>query len=230
MADMGQVRETIPSGVEGLPPEGSFLSVIRELFPRETATPARFRRRSYVYGQGNPVGSIFCLVRGMVALERIDVDGRMAMLGVMKGGALLAWNDLVDGGIHRNSAQALTSCELLVIPCEKFRAALHSDERLLASLMQQSAAQMGAYEDHILRLSTLDVPERIYSTLCALAGIPSEEGSSVELSTPLLKRDLAAMVGTSPESISRGLRRLEELEVAEYTDHSTFLLHPLKRR
>lgn len=205
-------------------------SVFREIFPRECAAPIRYPRRSYIYQQGASVAGIYCVMRGMVALERIDEDGRMAMFGVNKSGTLLAWNDLVDGGMHRNSAQALATCELVVVRGDKFRSALRGDDRLLTLLMQQSAAQASAYEEHILRLSTLDVQERLYSTLCALAGGRTDEDGAVEISTPLLKRDLAAMVGTSPESISRSLKRLEELDVAEFTNRSTFRLHRPKRR
>jgi CRP-like cAMP-binding protein len=225
MADTHQVRAVTAQNPSEGPPD-----VFRDLFPHECATPIRYRRRSYVYHQGTAVAGIYCLVRGMVALERVDEDGRMAMFGITRPGALLAWNDLVDAGTHRNSAQALTGCELVVIRGERFRAALRDDERLLTLLMQQTAAQASAYEEHILRLSTLDVQDRLYSTLCALAGSDVDDEGAVEVSTPLLKRDLAAMVGTSPETISRSLRRLEELEVAEFTDRSTFRLHPVKRR
>lgn len=206
------------------------LDVVKDLFPREYAKPIRCHRRKYIYNQGDPTVNIYCLMWGVVALERIDANGRMAMFGMAKRGSLLAGHDLVDRAPHRNSAQALTTSEMVAIPCDKFYGMLRSDERLLAVVMKQAALQMSAYEEHILRLSTLDVPDRLYSTLCALVGSPSEEDGPVEASTPLLKRDLAAMVGTSPETISRSLRRLEELEIAEFTDRSTFLLYPPKKR
>jgi CRP/FNR family transcriptional regulator len=225
MADARQVKAATAVCVQEGPAD-----VFRDLFPHECAAPIRYRRRSYVYHQGTAVAGIYCLIRGMVALERVDEDGRMAMFGITRPGALLAWNDLVDAGTHRNSAQALTGCELVVVRGDRFRTALRDDERLLTLLMQQTAAQASAYEEHILRLSTLDVQDRLYSTLCALAGSSVDDAGAVEVSTPLLKRDLAAMVGTSPETISRSLKRLEELEVAEFTDRSTFRLHPVKRR
>ncbi|HVI51901.1 MAG TPA: Crp/Fnr family transcriptional regulator [Candidatus Sulfotelmatobacter sp.] len=225
MANTHQLNKT-DAGASG----NTLLEVVRELFPRESAKPVRHRRRSYIYNQGDPAVSIFCLIWGVVALERIDADGRMAMFGVAKGGSLLAGHDLVDKAPHRNSAQALTTSEMVVIPSDRFYAMLRHDERLLAIVMQQAAIQMSAYEEHILRLSTLDVSDRLYSTLCALVGSPSEECGPVEASTPLLKRDLAAMVGTSPETISRSLRRLEEQEVAEFTGRSTFRLYPPKKR
>lgn len=210
--------------------EGGILALIRELFPREASTPIKYRRRTYIYQQGDAVDAIYCLTTGMVALERIDEDGRMVMFGVMNAGAILGWQDMVEGGFHRNGAQTLSACEAVVVPCRAFQAALREDERLVSALMRQTAAQVGAYEDHIMRLSTLDVPERLYFTLCGLAGTNPGSSDTVEFSTPLRKRDLAAMVGTSPETISRSLRRLEELDVAEFTDKDTVCLHPRRQR
>lgn len=92
--------------------------------------------------------------------------------------------------------------------------------------MQQAAVQTRLYEEHIFRLSTLDVPERLYRTLWTLAGSPDLEDEVIEVVTPLMKRDIAALVGTSPESLSRGLQRLSKLKVAEFTQRNTFRLLP----
>lgn len=208
--------------------EPSLADVVRRLFPQESASPVFFQPRTYVFHQGNDVDAVFLSTRGSLVLERIDEDGRMAMFGLLKVGTLLAWQDLLDGRVHRNSCQTLTACELIVVPCEKFSVALRENEGLLLSLMRQAASQANSYEEHIFRLSTLDVPERLYWTLFALAGSPEDE-EAIEVSTPLMKRDLAALVGTSPETISRSLRRLQKMKVAEFTKKNTFRIVPPKR-
>ena len=208
------------------------VALIQDLFPRDSAKPQSLRKRAYIYHQGDPVDAVWCVLSGMVALERIDEDGRMAIFGIMKAGTVLAWHDLVEGGCYRNSAETLSPCEVVSIPCGAFLTALRSEDRLVGALMRQAAAQVGAYEEHILRLSTLEVPQRLYSTLCAMAGAPEAEGEDgmVEFSVPVLRRDLAAMIGTSPEGVSRGIRRLEEMDVVEFSGRSTVRLRVPPRR
>lgn len=208
---------------DGSPIGDAFLpDVLKRLFPLESQTPAYFRPRTYIFHQGTDVEAVYLPVQGSLVLERIDEDGRIAMFGMQKVGSLLAWQDLMGGNVHRNSCQTLTACDLVAIPAGKFESMLHENGALLICLMQQAAAQANSYEEHIFRLSTLDVPDRLYWTLLTLAGAPSGEGKEIEVSTPLMKRDLAAMVGTSPESISRSLRRLEKMKVAEFTARNTF--------
>jgi CRP/FNR family transcriptional regulator len=231
MAEIPALTRRQPESKPG-PAEESLAALIHELFPRESGKPVTYRKRAFIFHQGDAVDAVWCVLSGMVALERIDEDGRMAIFGIMKAGTVLAWQDLVEGGSYRNSAETLSPCEVVSVPCAAFLAALRGDGRLVGALMRQAAAQVGAYEEHILRLSTLEVPQRLYSTLCAMAGPPEAEGADgmVEFSVPVLRRDLAAMIGTSPEGVSRGIRRLEEMDVAEFSGRSTVRLRVPPRR
>lgn len=204
----------------------ALVDVIRRLFPQESAVTTGFRPRSYVFHQGAPVDTVFLALRGTLVLERIDEDGRMAMFGTHEVGALLGWQDLLGGRVHRSSCQAIGHSELVAVAADRFEAVLHGSEDLLLKLMQQAAAQTTSYEEHIFRLSTQDVPERLYRTLLGLAGTTECEDEMIEVETQLMKRDIAALVGTSPETLSRGLRRLEKMKVAQFTEHKTFRLYP----
>jgi len=229
MAEISQLNARVAdSGVPAT--EGSLVSLIEELFPRECAKRATLRKRSFIFHQGEAIDAVWCVMTGLVALERIDEEGRMAIFGVMKAGTLLAWQDLMDSGCHRNSAETLAPSDIITLPAATFLAALRAEPRLVAVLMRQAAAQVGAYEEHILRLSTLEVPQRLYSTLCAMADPPGTKGDMVEFSMPMLRRDLAALIGTSPEGVSRGIRRLEELDVAEFSGRNTVRLKVPPRR
>lgn len=198
--------------------------LVAALFPREAAAPVEHQKRAFVYHQGDPIRAVHYVEAGLVATERLDEDGRMSMLGVVKAGSVLGWHDLIDSGVHRSGAETLGPCRTIAIPGDAFLAAVHREPRLFSQLMRQAAAQVGAYEDQILRLSTQEVPERLYATLMELAKDAPCDAGTVEFSVPLLKRDLAAMIGTSPEGISRGIRRLEELSVAEFSGRSTVRL------
>lgn len=202
----------------------SLVSIICRLFPQESNNPTPLRSRSYVFHQGEPVQAVYLVRRGSLALERIDSEGRMVMFGIQKVGTLLSWQDHLDGQLHKNSCQTLTASQLVTIPCDRFEHALRQNDDLLVALMQQAAQQTSTYEEQIFRLSTLDVPDRLYWTLLSLADASESESEAeeIEVSTPLMKRDLAALVGTSPESISRSLNVLKRQKKAAWTERNTY--------
>jgi len=198
-------------------PTDGFGHIIYTVFPQLSSACCEYRKRHSVFLQGDAVGTVHYLASGMVGLERLDEDGRMSIVRVLKPGTLFGWSDLLGGGIHRNSAVALQTSRIAAITADRFVTALQTEDRLAAALFRQAAAQVDEAEDHILRLSTLGVPDRLYSALCSLAGpaAPAPDGT-VEFRVPLMKRELAALIGTSPEGVSRGIRRLEELDVARF--------------
>lgn len=190
---------------------------VHDLFAQQLAAPGTYRKRQTVFAQGDKVATVHYLVSGMVALERLDEDGRFTIVRVLQAGSLFGWPDLLGGGPHRNGATALQASTVASIAADRFMAALQASDQLAGALFRQAAAQMDEYENQILRLSTLGVAERLYSTLRSLAGpeVGEREGV-VEFKVPLMRRDLAALIGTSPEGVSRGIRRLEELQMATF--------------
>lgn len=204
----------------------TLLEVVHRLFPQECAATTRFRARSYVFHQGTPVTAVHLALNGTLVLERIDECGRVAMFGTHQVGGLLDWQDLLGGRIHRSSCQSVGPSELITIPAERFQTALHENEELLLELMRLAAEQATTYEDHIFHLSTLDVPQRLYHTLLTLAESSDADDAMIEVKTPLMKRDIAALIGTTPETLSRGLRRLSKLKVVEFTKNKTFRIFP----
>lgn len=181
------------------------------------------RKRRYLFHQGDACRGIYYLRSGMVALQRVDDQGAFIIFGLIKPGSFFSWSDLLGRGLHRNSAQAVTQAKATFIPREAFLEAMRRDPQAFTDALEQASRELQDYEDTIFRLCTADVPERLYWTLRRLAGAERSQNKAVEFKSPVLKRELAAMIGTSPEGISRGIRRLEELNIARFTGRTVWL-------
>ncbi len=182
-----------------------------------------YRKRRFVFHQGDPCQGIYYLQSGLVSLQRVNDDGAFTILGLIRPGTLVSWGDVLAGGVHRNSAQALSPTKAVFIPRDVFMESLHRDPQAFDFTLEQAAKELQSYEDTICRLCTSDVPERLYWLLRRLAGSDDQERASIEFRVPVLKRELAAMIGTSPEGISRGIRRLEEQNIARFDGRNIWL-------
>jgi CRP-like cAMP-binding protein len=157
----------------------------------------------YLFHQGETVRGGFSLTAGLVALERVNEDGDVVILKVLRPGAFFPYADVFGDGQHAASARALTMTAACFIPTERLMAAM-ADAGLRTKMMRQAAAEARENEDIIYRLCAADLGERVLTVLRQLAG----DGAALDL--PISWRDVAAMVGTSPEVISRTLRKLAE--------------------
>jgi CRP/FNR family transcriptional regulator len=181
------------------------------------------RNRRFLFHQGDACRGIYYLRSGMVSLQRVDDQGAFIIFGLIKPGGLFSWSDVLGRGQHRNSAQAVGNVQASFIPRDAFLDVLRRDPAAFADTLERASREMQDYEDTIFRLCTADVPERLYWTLRRLAGAERAEGQAIEFRSPVLKRELAAMIGTSPEGVSRGIRRLEELNIARFSGRTIWL-------
>lgn len=179
-------------------------------FPQTVAALA-FAKGQHLFHQGDPVRGGFSLTSGLVALERVDEHGEAVILKLLKPGDFFPCADLFTDGIHGTGARALTDAAACFVSTERLMAGL-AEPALRRQVMQRSGEEARADQDTIFRLCAGDLAERVLAVIETLAedhGEPDCQGG-VTLRMPLSWRDVAAMVGSSPEVISRLLKRLSE--------------------
>ena len=193
-------------------------------FP-QLATRFSVSRGEHVYHQGDRVRGGFSIAKGIVALERVDADGVLVILKVLQPGAFFPCSNLLDDSLYETSARALTDVSGCFVPAERLNSALHRDPDIALALLRLSSAEIRENEDTIFRLHSTDLPNRVLATLAALADEMGgqEANGDLTLTLPMSWRDMAAMVGTGPEVISRLLRRLSDAGRLSFSGRNVIL-------
>lgn len=168
-----------------------------------------FDKGGYLFHQGDALRGAFHLNSGLVALERVDEDGRLVVLKVLRSGALFPCADLFAEIPHGTTARALTDTRACFIPRERVLSAM-ADAATRLALLRCCAQEARDSENAIFRLCAGDLGDQILAALQAVLDEPHEEDGCLHGILPLCWRDLAAMVGTSPEVMSRTIRRLSK--------------------
>lgn len=202
---------------------GRTAEVISSLMRSGAARTVDLRKRRYLFHQGDECRGIYYLTSGLMSLQRVNDDGAFTILGLVRPGRLFSWSDVLGRGLHRNAAQALSNATAVMVPRDVFMETIRRDPQAFDLTLEQASRELQEYEDTIFRLCTSDVPERLHWLLRRLAGAERRGNSVVEFTMPVLKRELAAMIGTSPEGISRGIRRLEEMNIARFQGRNIWL-------
>jgi len=85
--------------------------------------------------------------------------------------------------------------------------------------MRHAVRDLNEAQDRILRLATHTVRARFARFLLDLVDPgKSEAGDTLSLELPVSRQDLAAMLGTRPETMSRAIRHLERAGIAHFRD------------
>ncbi len=144
--------------------------------------------------------------RGDAAVAMLALcEGKVAARAPMTGPQ---WLDLHTAWLESRYGEDVTvvsaSAQLMVWPMSVATMWLRSQPPVLAALLRASAAQLREAQDALRGLTTKDATARIAAWLLAQAG------GSAEVRLAERKRDVAARLSISPETLSRTLRQLAD--------------------
>ncbi len=182
-----------------------------ELDALASVTIARSFSRDNVIILAEEEGDTLFLIRsGQVKVSIVSDDGREVILSLLGPGAVFGELSLLDGRPRSANVVATEETELFMLRRPDFVQLICRVPRIATALLAELASRLRKTDRQIEGLALLDVTSRIAETLLQLA---SERGVEVPEGVVIQKRpthqDLANMSGTTRETVSRVLKRLE---------------------
>lgn len=182
------------------------------------ATTTEVAKGDYVYQAGDSLSSLYVLYEGSIKLTRITSDGREQVLRVLSQGDFLGELSLFSQRELTDNAIALENSILCTITGDDFRAMMLRYPMISMKVMDVLSRRLDKAEETIEGLSLKNVEERVAFALLELA-----QGSNV-IHLPFSKGDLASQIGTSQETLSRRLSKLEKEGLIRQEGQKTIIL------
>jgi len=167
------------------------------------------KKRDYLFHEGEKGSSMFLLVDGNIQLHKNTEDGREVVIRVVKPGEVFAEVVLFEKERYPVSARAVAHAKILVFPREGIHRLL-AEEGFRNDFIALLMAKQRYLAERIQELTTKDVEHRFFTFL------RSQYGEKETIHTPLSKKDIAAAIGTTPESLSRLILRLHEDKIINW--------------
>lgn len=181
-------------------------------------------RRDYgsgevVFAQGTPNAGVHCLFSGAVAIRRLDAQGRSVLLSLAYPGDTIGYHSFLAGGEHKTSAEALGPTVVCQIDRNTVAALLQAAPTVGLHFLRRSIGELEHAHDRLFHQATLSNRDQLMHLLMLLVrrhGRRLDDGAqTIEL--PVSRRDLASMIGTRHETLSRIIGRLETDGVAYFS-------------
>lgn len=181
-------------------------------------------RREYgsgevIFAQGEANAGVHCLFSGAVAIRRLDAHGRSVLLSLAYPGDTIGYRSFLAGGEHKTSAEALGPSVVCHIDRATVAALLEAAPGLGLHFLKRSIGELEHAHDRLFRQATLSNRHQLVHLLLVLVrrhGRRLENGAQL-IELPVSRRDLASMIGTRHETISRIISRLETDGIAYFS-------------
>lgn len=175
------------------------------------------RRRFFKAGQtiaeaGAPSDSIGIVRDGILRMQKTLYDGRQHVVGLLVDGD--SFGRLFSGTMHF-SVEAATDSEVYMFPLAQFEVILQNSTELDRLMLVNLVDELDRARDWMIILANTKIRKRLAGFLLMICTsfqnvdhliIPDENAIKVRI--PISRPDLAYLLGTRVESISRGLHAL----------------------
>jgi CRP/FNR family transcriptional regulator, cyclic AMP receptor protein len=193
--------------LEGLAESGRSLDRVT----RETSYPAE--ALLFVEGQSSP--GVMQIVSGRVKLSTASADGRTIVVRMAGPGDVLGLSASMVGRACELTAESLEPCRIKIIPRESFKQWLRVHPELAFRIAQELAEE---YNNtcHQLRSMLLShtATERLARTLLQMVR-NAAPGKEARVEFLMTHQELAEMIGTSRETVTRLLASLRHKGLIE---------------
>jgi len=163
-------------------------------------------KKTILFVEGQPGSDIYFMLEGSVRLFRTRQDGSEFVVHFVRENEVFAELLPFLGGRYPVSAQALEPLELLTIHANTFEVLLAKDPKLCLKIIAALTARIQGFLRTMENLATPEVKHRLLAYLKGL----SERRASNHIRLPAPKHDIALLLGTTPETLSRLFKKLEE--------------------
>lgn len=173
--------------------------------------PAKYKKEAVVLSREELGTALFLLVKGKVKVVLYGPSGREVILSMLKDGDFFGEMSLLDGQPRSASVVAVSDSEVLMLDRNDFVRFVETRPTVALSILGEMSRRLREADQKIGSLALLDVYGRVARALLDLA---RKEGEKTDAGVVVKERpthqQLAGMVGTSRETVSRVMSELQK--------------------
>ena len=180
--------------------------------------PHAVPHRQYVYTEGDEATRLYFVQAGRVKTTKATVGGKELITGFYQVGEFFGYQALLEHAPYHDSAVAVEDSTLLYIPAEEFTDLLLRSAEVSQQFIRLLAGREREREQQLVEMAYHSLRRRVADALLRLHAPPDPH-------VYLTREELAAVVGTAPESLSRTLSEFRQDGLIELTNKNIRVLH-----
>jgi CRP-like cAMP-binding protein len=197
-----------------------------ELEPIIKIAQTRFyKQKMYVFMQDDLLDRVFFIHSGKIKICKSDQSGKEQLISVLEPGEMFPHAGFFREGNFPAHAEVMEDANLIIIPIDKFEEILISYPELCIKLFKILGEKIvdlqGRLEAQVLH-NTFEQIILLLIRLCKSNGVLVD--GRYRLTTQFTNRELANMIGTSRETVSRTINHVKKKDYIIQDEEGYYLI------
>ncbi len=167
------------------------------------------RKGERIFSEGDAGTGFYVVAAGRVKIFKVSAEGKEQILHLFGPGESFGEVSVFTGQGFPADAVTAVQSTLLFFPRQAFSALIKKDPTLALNMMAQLSRRLMEFAGLIEDLSLKEVPGRLAKYLLYLG----EKNGKGEMKLEVSKGQLASLLGTIPETLSRILAKMNRQEL-----------------
>ncbi|MEH7418241.1 Crp/Fnr family transcriptional regulator [Neobacillus drentensis] len=185
-----------------------------------------WKRHSHVFLQGDPLESVYFIFDGKIKIYKSDISGKEQIVAIAKKGEMFPHVGFFRKGDYPAYAEVLEPATLIAVPISKFEKVLIENPELCIKVFKVLGEKIIDLQNRLEEQILNNTYEQIVKLIIRLAqkhGMELVDGT-IHLKSEFTNKDLANMIGTTRETISRTLTKMKKDELIEVDPDGNMIL------
>lgn len=172
----------------------------------------RYKKGELIFTPGDSFDDLFVVNNGTVKISKISALGKEQILRILQAGDFMGELALFSSSTLNNVAEALENTEVCIIRGHRIKELILQKPEMALKFLQKYTERIEESEELIEQIGLRDVEQRIanYLLLEIEKSRMSNSTGKYEITLPVSKGDLASLIGTSQETLSRKLSLFQD--------------------
>ncbi len=179
------------------------------------------RKGDIIFTESQDGIGFYVVAAGMVKIFKVSAEGKEQILHIFGPGEPFGEVAVFSNRAYPANAAAITETDVLFFPKAAFVALISKHPSLSLNMLAVLSMRLRQFTVQIENLSLKEVPGRLAGYLLYLS---EEAGSSGTVSLTISKGQLASLLGTIPETLSRVFARMSQKRIIDVRGRRITLL------
>ena len=179
---------------------------------KSIAVDRRYNKGEIIFSEGDEGNGFYVVVDGQVKIFKLSPEGKEQILHIFGPGDPVGEVAMFAGRSFPANAESITATRLLFFARTDFLDLISANPSLAMKILAVLSMRLRRFTLQIENLSLKEVPGRLASYLIVLS---EEQKDEQTVTLPISKGQLASLLGTIPETLSRIFAKMSAQNLIE---------------